>query len=193
MRSRELAEGGAVLRELSLHILDLIENAIRAGASIISVTIREDHAEDSLEIIVEDNGPGLKVPLKVAVDPFYTTKSGKRTGLGLSLFRFRVEQADGRLTMDRSDFGGLAVKAVMRLSHIDRSPLGDLASTFSSVVCTNPGLDLRFRICVDDSECEVKVSGVASEISPGECCGLTIARNVHKQIEEGLSNLRVVE
>ncbi len=181
------------MRELSLHILDLIENAIRAGASIISVTITEDRAKDVLEIAVEDNGPGLSVPVKVATDPFYTTKSGKSTGLGLSLFRFQVEQTGGELTLHRSELGGLAVKAAMQLSHIDRSPLGDLASTLASVVCTNPDLDLQYRIRVDASECEVDVSKVRDEFSPDERCGLTIAKHVYKQIKEGLSALKVTE
>lgn len=180
------------MRELSLHILDLMENAIRAGASVISVTVTEDHARDILEIIVEDNGPGLDIPFEVAIDPFYTTKHGKKTGLGLSLLRFRAEQAGGTLTLDTSELGGLAVKATMRLSHIDRSPLGDLAATLSSVVCTNPDLDLRYRICVGDRECVVWVAKIAQEISDDRRCGLTIARQVHQKIKDGLTALEAI-
>jgi anti-sigma regulatory factor (Ser/Thr protein kinase) len=117
------------VRDLSLHILDVMENSIRAGATAISLTVAEDPEQDRLTIIVEDNGPGLSVPPDVATDPFYTTKNGKRTGLGLSLLRATAEQAGGKLTLRRSELGGLAVEAAMQLSHVDRSPLGDLAAT----------------------------------------------------------------
>jgi NADH:ubiquinone oxidoreductase subunit E len=179
------------LRDLSLHILDLMENSIRAGASVISVTVAEDSARDILEILVEDNGPGLSVPFEVVTDPFYTTKNGKKTGLGLSLLRFRAEQAGGKLTLDKSELGGLAVKATMQLSHVDRSPLGDLAATLSSVVCTNPDLDLRYRICVGDRECVVRVSEVTEEISQDKRGGLAIARWVHQRIKEELATLKL--
>ena len=182
-----------MLRDLSLHILDLVENSIRAEASVISVTLTENTDQDILEIIVEDNGSGLSVTPEVATDPFYTTKSGKRTGLGLSLFRAAAEQAGGKLTLNKSELGGLAVKATMRLIHIDRSPLGDLATTLSSVVCTNPYLDLRYRIRVGDRECVVLVSNVAKELSPDERCGLAVARQVYQQIKDGIAALEVKE
>jgi len=181
------------LRDLSLHILDLIENAIRAGASIVSITVAEYPSKDAMEIIVEDNGPGLSVPFHIATDPFYTTKRGSRTGLGLSLFRDRAEQSGGKLTLEISMLGGLAVKAAMKLSHVDRCPLGDLAATFSSVVCTNPDLDLRCRVCFEERQCDVWVSEVAKEVSPAERSGLTVARNVYQRISEGLKALEVVE
>jgi anti-sigma regulatory factor (Ser/Thr protein kinase) len=181
------------VRDLSLHILDLIENAIRAGASIVSITVGEYPSRDVMEIIIEDNGPGLSVPFHVATDPFYTTKSGSRTGLGLSLFRERTEQAGGKLTLGRSELGGLAVKATMKLTHVDRCPLGDLAATFSSVVCTNPQLDLRCRVCFEDRQCDMWVSEVAKEVSPPDRCGLTIARHVYQRIKDGLATLEVVE
>ena len=80
------------MRELSLHILDLVENSVRAGASVIFIGITVDSVRDLLEISVEDNGPGFGVPVEMAFDPFYTTKEGKKTGLGLSLFRERSSE-----------------------------------------------------------------------------------------------------
>ena len=74
--------GGAALRELALHILDLVENALRAGAGTIAVSVEEDAQADRLVIRVEDDGPGLEAPLEQALDPFFSTKPGKKTGLG---------------------------------------------------------------------------------------------------------------
>ena len=177
------------MRELSLHILDLIENSIRADASVIAVSITEKPEEDLLEIAVEDNGSGLSMPAEEVLSPFYTTKNGKRTGLGLSLFRTTAEEAGGGLTLGKSSMGGVAVKARMRLSNIDRKPLGDLAATLSSVVCTNPHLDLWCRLSTNEGECAVRVSDVAKEFCVNERCGLAIARRMSEKIRRGLEAL----
>lgn len=177
------------MRELSLHILDIIENSIRAGASIIAVTITEVPENDRLEILVEDNGSGLNVPPEDAANPFYTTKEGKRTGLGLSLFQAAAEQAGGGLRIEKSPLGGVAVRAGMSLGHIDRRPLGDLAATLSSVVCTNPDLDLRCRFRAGGQEWVVRVPEVAKELCANERCGLAIARRVSEKIKNGLAAL----
>lgn len=175
--------------ELSLHILDLIENAIRADASIIAVTITERAQRDQIEILVEDNGSGLRVPPENAMDPFYTTKEGKRTGLGLSLFRAAAEEAGGSLAIEKSSLGGVGVRVTMHLGDIDRKPLGDLAATLSSVVCTNPHLDLWCRLSTGAGECVVRVSDVAKEFRANERCGLAIARRVSEKIRRGLATI----
>ena len=177
------------MRELSLHILDLIENAIRAGASVISVAVAEHADEDMLEIVVEDNGPGLGVPPEEATNPFFTTKNGKRVGLGLSLFRATAEQAGGHLAIGKSPLGGVSVRTTMQLSHIDRRPLGDLAATLSSVVCTNPHLDLWCRVGSGDDEYVVRASDVAKEFCANDRCGLAIARRVSEEIKTGLASM----
>ena len=180
------------MRDISLHVLDLIENSVRAGATVVSVTVAEEPDRDLLEIRVEDNGPGFAVPPDTAADPFYTTKAGKHTGLGLSLFGAAVGRADGTLTLSTSPLGGASVKATMRLNHVDRSPLGDLAATLSSVVFTNPQVDLRCRFRVGDREWVVRAADVARELPVGERGGLAVARKVRERIRSGLSELEVV-
>lgn len=180
------------MTDLSLHILDLIQNSIRAGASLIVITVAEDPDDDTMTIVLEDNGPGLNVPSDTAMDPFYTTKNGKRMGLGLSLFRSTVEQAGGRLSLNRSRFGGLAVEATMRLHHIDRTPLGDIAATVSSVVCTNPEVDVWCRLRVGGRESSVRVSEVAKDIPAGERVGLSVARRVAERIEAEIEAVEIV-
>jgi hypothetical protein len=143
-----------------------------------------DSAADLLTITVEDNGTGLKVPPEVAADPFYTTKSGKRTGLGLALLKGACERAGGGLTIGRSSFGGALVEARMRLGHIDRAPLGDLAATMASVVVTRPGLDLRLRFRGDGQEHTVGSLEVAAEIPAGRRDPLTIAQKMAGKIRK---------
>jgi signal transduction histidine kinase len=134
------------LRELALHVLDLVENSVRAGAGVVAVEVEEQPDRDLLAISIEDDGPGLAVEPEQALDPFYTTKEGKRTGLGLSLFRQQVELAGGSVELARSGLGGLAVHARLGFAHVDRYPLGDLAGTLAGVVAANPGLEVRVRL-----------------------------------------------
>jgi signal transduction histidine kinase len=179
------------MRELALHILDLIENSIRAQATIIAVSVAADPAADRLRIVIEDNGTGLKVSPEAALDPFYTTKSGKRTGLGLSLFRAAAESTGGRLMLGRSGLGGVQVAAELGLRHIDRSPLGDLAGTLSSVVCTNPDIDFRFRIRLGEHECRISAFEVAEELGEGRG-GLAVARRVAEKVQASLESCGVL-
>ncbi len=209
------------MRDLSLHLLDLMENSIRAEATVISVTIEQDPAKDKLRIVVEDNGPGLAVSAEQALDPFYTTKAGKRTGLGLSLFQGAAERAGGRVTVGRSPLGGVLVAACMRLSHVDRSPMGDLAATLSSVACTNPEVDLWCRLVryadeIPDSKSQipdsrpvtpdsrataggrvarewvVRSSEVEKELPLGGRCGLAVARRLAEKVREGMAAVEIM-
>lgn len=181
------------MRDLSLHILDLIENSIRAGASGIRITISESMPDDVLRIAVEDNGPGLDVPEDVAFNPFYTTKKGKRVGLGLSLFREAAEQAGGGLKVQKSDLGGLAVEAVMRLSHVDRPPLGDVAGMVSAIVCTNPDLGLSCCLSKEPHRLTVRVADVLQSLSAEERCGLAVARAVAERTRQAMNTLELVQ
>ena len=150
------------MREIALHVLDLIENAVRAGASVIAVSLQEDPADNLLSIAVEDNGPGLSISAEIATDPFFTTKEGKKTGLGLSLLKFRAEQTGGDFRIEKSPLGGVAVRATMPMTSVDRSPLGDLAATLASVICTTPEIELRARLVVGGQVREVSTADPAS-------------------------------
>jgi len=171
------------MREISLHLLDLIENAIRARATLVEITVEAIPETDTLRVVVADNGRGLSVPAEDAADPFYTTKSGKRTGLGLSLFRAAAELTGGGLQIGPSAHGGVAVTVTMGLTHVDRNPMGDLAGTLSAVVCTNPDIDFRFHLRWDGRRCDLRVGELAGSNGHG---GLALARSVAARIKSEL-------
>jgi len=177
------------LRELSLHVLDLVENSVRAGAGVVAVTVEEQPERDLLAISVEDDGPGLAVGPEQALDPFYTTKEGKRTGLGLSLFRQQVEMAGGGVELGRSALGGLAVRARLGLGHVDRYPLGDLAGTLAGVAAANPGVQIRARLANGGREVIVStaVAEGAQPVSGG--AARAAARRLRQGISEGMTAL----
>ena len=154
------------MHDLSLYLLDIIENSVRAGATRISVDVAADRAADSLAITVEDDGPGLPVTAREALDPFYTTKRGKKTGLGLSLFRQAAEAAGGGLSVGRSaDLGGVAVRAWMGLGNVDRPPLGDVATSILTMVATNPEVDFAVDLADGDERTSLRGSELPRRLS----------------------------
>jgi hypothetical protein len=134
------------MEDLSLHILDIVENSIRAGATEVLIRIIEDTEKNILSIEIEDNGSGMdKEELEKAADPFYTTKKGRRIGLGLSLLLQSAEECNGSLIL-RSDKGeGTYIKATFQYDHIDRKPLGDISKTLLTLIVGNPDMRLRYE------------------------------------------------
>jgi anti-sigma regulatory factor (Ser/Thr protein kinase) len=179
------------MHDLSLHVLDLIENSIRAGASVVQVSVEQDELRDVLRITVEDNGAGFSVAPQTALDPFYTTKQGKRTGLGLSLLSDAAQQAGGDLAIGTSPLGGARVCATMRLRHLDRLPMGDLAASVSSVVATNPDVDLVCRLRVGEKESVLRSSEAGRELPADQRQGLAVALRVMEELNATLAALHV--
>jgi hypothetical protein len=135
------------MHDLSLHVLDLIENSIHAGATIVAIHVNIDVEADLLEIRVEDDGVGIQALPEEVLNPFYTTNKTKKVGLGLSFFKAAAELAGGGLTLAKSaELGGVAVTATMELTHVNRPPLGDLAATIGTMIFLNPGVDFRLAV-----------------------------------------------
>jgi anti-sigma regulatory factor (Ser/Thr protein kinase) len=134
------------MEDLSLHILDVSENAVDAGATKLWIVVQEDAARDLLSVEITDNGRGMDAGEKArALDPFYTTRTTRRIGLGLPLLRAAAIDANGHLDVLSSPGEGTTVIAKFQLSHIDRKPLGDIAGTLVALVAGRPELDLSYR------------------------------------------------
>jgi anti-sigma regulatory factor (Ser/Thr protein kinase) len=133
------------VEDLSLHVLDIAENAVAAGATRIDILITEDEKENVLLIEIKDDGKGMdEEELNRAMDPFYTTKRGKRVGLGLSFLSQAAREAEGRLDVESQPGRGTLVRATFKRSHIDRKPLGDMAQTLSALIAGYPGVRFTY-------------------------------------------------
>lgn len=140
------------MRELSLHILDLVQNSLEAGATRILLEIIEDSRADTLLIRVTDNGKGMDAStVQRVLDPFVTTRKTRRVGLGLPLIDMSTKQCGGYLKLDSTPGEGTVVEAAYRRSHIDRPPLGNMVETVKSLVVANPDVDFMYRHMVDDA------------------------------------------
>ena len=133
------------MTELSLHMLDIIQNSIAAKANLIEISVSEDDLTDQLLIKITDNGMGMDEELlKKVADPFFTTRKTRKVGLGISLFMRAAEQCGGSLTIHSQLRIATVVTVVMKQKHIDRQPMGDIAGVLSLMVSSNPTIDFSY-------------------------------------------------
>ncbi len=156
------------MEELALHILDLVTNSIEAGCTWVRIGVDEDVSGDSLTITVEDNGRGMDRGLLAKVmDPFVTTRTTRRVGLGIPLLAEAASACEGGVTIDSERGRGTRVAARFRYSHIDRMPLGDMPATVTAIIGGNPGVRVIYEHSVgeksftlDSKEIQERLGGV---------------------------------
>lgn len=140
------------MRELSLHIMDIIENSINADATLIELYIEEDTSKNIFIIKIKDNGRGIdEEMLKNITDPFVTSRTTRRVGLGLSLFESTCLRCNGSLKVYSKVNIGTEVVATMEHDNIDRPPLGKIEETVVSVLL-NPKIDLVYEHVYNDKK-----------------------------------------
>lgn len=138
------------MRELSLHVMDIAENGIAAGANLIEIRMAEDKKGNRLRMSIKDNGRGIPPDLlHKVIDPFYTTRTSRRVGLGLSLLRDAAARCDGNFQIGSEEGQGTEVSTSFRLDHIDLAPLGDMASSVVSLIMGNADVDFVYAHDVD--------------------------------------------
>lgn len=141
------------MRELSLNVLDIAQNSIKAGADKIEIEIIENSSAHDLFIGIYDNGKGMsKSQLNSVLDPFYTTRTTRKVGMGLPLFKFAAEMTGGKFEIESHAGSGTLVKAYFKTNHIDFTPIGDMASTMVSLITMNLNIDFVYKRALDKKE-----------------------------------------
>lgn len=142
-----------MMPEIALNILDIAENSVRAEASLIEITVSAQLQEDTLTVVIADNGCGMTREEKESVlDPFYTTRTTRKVGLGVPFFKQAAESTGGSFRIDSEKGKGTAVTAVFGMSHIDRMPLGDISASVYTLIAFHEEIDFRYTyICGEKS------------------------------------------
>lgn len=132
--------------ELSLHILDMVENSIRAAANLVRIAVEEDPAANRYVLQITDNGSGMSEEVrKKALDPFFTSKKVRRVGLGLPMLAEAAERTGGSFLLESETGKGTRVRAEFGFDHIDRQPLGKITGTLIALVIGNPQMDFIYE------------------------------------------------
>lgn len=139
------------MRELALHILDIAENSISANASEIKILVEENIPHDTLRILIEDDGKGMDAEtLAKITDPFVTSRTTRKVGLGIPFFKAAAEACEGSLTIRSKPGLGTSVEVFFKHSHIDRMPLGDMTGTLMTLIIGTPDVHWIFEYRVDE-------------------------------------------
>ena len=133
------------MTELSLNVLDVAENSTRAGASLVTIEVAADTQKDTLTITIGDDGCGMtKEQVEHVTDPFFTTRTTRKVGLGIPFFQYAAESTGGSFHLESQVGKGTTVTAVFGFSHIDRMPLGDINSTIHTLIVYHPETDFLY-------------------------------------------------
>ena len=133
------------MRDISLHILDIAENSVKAGAKNIIILVDENIEKNELTLEITDDGRGMKQELaEKAADPFVTSRTTRKVGLGISLLKEAAKAADGGLKILSKENKGTKIKAWFKYDHLDRKPLGNIAETIISLILMSADAEISY-------------------------------------------------
>lgn len=139
------------MQELSLNVLDIAQNSIKAKASLIEIAVLKNTADKTMLIKIIDNGCGMaEETVKKVIDPFYTTRTTRKVGLGVPFFKMSAEMTGGSFKIESVVGDGTTIEAKYNYENIDMMPLGDIAATILSLVSVNPDIDFLYSYGIDE-------------------------------------------
>lgn len=178
------------MEDLSLHILDIAENSLAAGANRIEIIIKEEPSKDLLIIELRDNGRGMDEGLlKMVTDPFFTTKTVRKVGLGIPLLKQAAEECGGGLTIHSEEGKGTVINARFRLSHIDLKPKGDMGATIMVLLAGNPDVNIVLEYNKEGRIFRFDTEEIRSHIKDLPINLPFVLKMIKEVINEGIRNL----
>lgn len=179
------------MRELALHILDIAENSISAGANRIRIAIEENLKNDVLKIVVEDNGKGMDAETLARItDPFVTSRTTRQVGLGIPIFKAAAEACDGALNIDSQPGVGTTMEVTFKRSHIDRMPLGDIVGTLLTLVIGTPQVHWVFEYQVNDDTFIFNDKDIKETLQGVPLTEPAVIKFIRDALNEGISDVR---
>ncbi len=180
------------MEDLSLHILDIVENAIAAKAKRIEILVFEEPSDDRLTIEIRDDGIGMDEEVRQkAIDPFFTTRSSRRVGLGLSFMAQAAQEAGGSLRVESELGKGTRVIASFQYHHIDRKPLGSMVETVKALLFGNPELEILYAHQKDGKPFVLSSSWVKNHFKDRPLIDPEVIQWVERYLKEGLKQIGV--
>jgi hypothetical protein len=179
------------MKELSLHILDIIENSVRAEATEIKLEIIEDLEKNLFEIKIEDNGKGMDENfVKTIKNPFTTTRTTRKVGLGVPLLAAACNRCNGDVEIQSTLGQGTKLNAWMEYDHIDRAPLGDIVSTIANLILSNPDIEFKYYHRYNDRIFEFNTQEVKNILGDVPINELSVIAWLKEYISENLTEIR---
>ena len=181
------------MKELSLHILDVVQNSIAAGSKLIKINIIEDLDADKFTIEIIDDGCGMDKDYADKIkDPFTTGRKSRRVGLGIPLLYAAGKRCEGDLEITSEKGKGTKVAVWMKRSHIDRAPLGDMAETIKTLIVCNPDVDFSYKHILNKKEFNFETKEIKRILGDVPINEMDVLSWIEGYIKEGLKSLMEV-
>ncbi|MBF4695379.1 ATP-binding protein [Fusibacter ferrireducens] len=182
------------MRELSLHILDIAQNSIKAEAETLRIVVIEDLEQDKLIIKIKDDGTGMdSETVAKVVDPFYTTRTTRKVGLGIPLFKSSAEACDGHFEIKSQLGAGTEITAEFKHSHIDRVPLGDMPETIVTIINACDQMDLIYTHTINHKTFTLNTKEIKKLLDGVPISNIDVIAWLRAYISEGLNELTVLK
>ncbi len=178
------------MNELSLHILDICQNSIKANATLIKIIITDSTIDNIFKIEIIDNGYGMdEKTLSEAANPFFTTRTTRKVGLGISLFKMAAEMTGGNLKVTSTLRKGTKITAIFQKDHIDRAPLGDIEDTLSILILNENMIDIYYKHVVHQNVYIFDTREVKKILNNIPIIDYNIIMWIKNNIKEGILNI----
>lgn len=178
------------MEDISLHILDIAENSIKAKAKNIKIIFNENIKNDKTTLKISDDGEGMdKKTLNKALDPFFTTKNTRTVGLGLSLLSEAAKAANGTFSIKSEPGKGTHLKAEFQTSHIDNKPMGDMASTLISIISGHPEVNLVYIHTYNGKKFRLDTKETKSQLNGVRINSPEVLRILKLKIKKGIDSI----
>ncbi len=178
------------MKELSLHILDLAENGIAAQAGLIRILVQEDPKANRLVIEITDNGKGISEPMLAHItDPFVTSRTTRRVGMGLPLFKAAAERCGGGFEISSKPGQGTSVRGIFQYDHIDRAPVGNMAASLVSLIAGYPEIDIEYTHMYDGRDFTMDTRNIRKELAEVPLNEPAVLQYIQQAIQEELHDI----
>lgn len=182
------------MKTLALNILDIVQNSVRAKANEISIEITESVLSDLLQIVIIDNGKGISDSmLKNVTDPFVTSRTKRRIGLGLPLLKQHAELAGGNIKIESETEKGTKVTARFELNHIDRQPMGDLTGVLKILIAANPDINFIYCHVTDNGDFRFSSAETKEYLEVDSLSNRSLMNDIGDMIKANLNKIEVSE
>jgi anti-sigma regulatory factor (Ser/Thr protein kinase) len=180
------------MKEIALHIMDIVQNSIRAVAREISVTVEEVPSADILTLTIADNGSGMdEETCRWAADPWFTSRTTRRVGMGLPLLQMNATLAGGTMKITSAPGKGTTVTATFGYNHYDRPPLGDVSGTIALLIFANPAINIIYSHSFEGTEWSISSREIKEELGEEAVTDLAIVRSLKEIISENVREIAI--
>ena len=179
-----------MMKELSMHILDIVENSVRAGSPTVDITITEDTEANKLSFVIVDKGKGMSAEMAARLqDPFVTSRTARKVGLGIPLLAQTCHQCGGTLNITTAPGEGTTIEASMQMDSIDRPPLGDIGETIRVMIIMRPEVDFLYTHRVNGAAYTLDTVEIKEALEDVPLSDPAVMQWLKEEIEGGLAEI----